>query len=68
VPNGTGALRLFPAGITPPSTSSINFNAGVVRANNGIFMLSSDGLGRLSVTNLSASANDFILDVNGYFR
>ncbi|MGE5347231.1 MAG: hypothetical protein ACM3JH_14860 [Acidithiobacillales bacterium] len=68
MPNGGDALSIYPAGITPPGTSSINFGAGVVRANNGIFMLSSDGLGRLLVTNLSASANDFILHVNGYFR
>ena len=31
-------------------------------------MLSTDGTGRLSVVNLSAATNHFLLDVYGYFK
>jgi hypothetical protein len=62
-----GHIRLAPGnGLT--ESSAINFIAGVTRANNGVVMLATDGTGGVSVTNRSAGAVHFILDVAGYFE
>jgi hypothetical protein len=62
-----GNLRLYPAGIPLPLVSTINYVAGVTRANNAIVSLSA--LGEMSVRCAQASGTaHFILDVNGYFQ
>jgi hypothetical protein len=61
-----GNLRLFPAGVTAPSVSTINYTPGVTRANNAIVRLSE--LGELAVRCAPAGTVHFILDVNGYFQ
>jgi hypothetical protein len=48
--------------------SSINFSAGVTRANNAIVPLATDGAGTIGVKNGSAGMVHFVLDVNGYFQ
>ncbi len=63
-----GHLVLFPANGLMPSSSHINFKAGVTRANNAVLLLATDGSGRIKVFNGSAAAADCILDVTGYFR
>jgi hypothetical protein len=66
-PTAQGHLRLYPSGVPLPSVSSINYVAGLTRANNAIVMLS--GLGELTVFCAQASGTvHFILDVNGYFE
>jgi hypothetical protein len=62
-----GHLRLYPAGTTRPNVSSLNFAAGVTRANNGVAGLGAGG----AVTVFSGQAAGTvhaILDVNGYFE
>lgn len=62
-----GHLRLHPAGSSLPTTSSINYVAGVTRANNAVAILG--GLGELAVYCGQASGTvHFILDVSGYFE
>jgi hypothetical protein len=63
-----GFLTLWPSDQATPPTSTINFAAGAVRANNAILELSGDGLGSFTAVNGSAGSVHFILDVNGYFE
>ncbi|HYL05342.1 MAG TPA: IPT/TIG domain-containing protein, partial [Thermoanaerobaculia bacterium] len=63
-----GVLSLFPGNAPPLGTSTINFAAGQVRANNAILMLATDGTGTVAVQNVGATGTQFLLDVNGYFQ
>jgi hypothetical protein len=63
---GAGNLRLFPAGVTPPGVSTINYVANVTRANNAVVQLGE--LGEVAVRVAPAGAVHLILDVNGYFQ
>ncbi|MDP9122051.1 MAG: hypothetical protein M3O15_11925, partial [Acidobacteriota bacterium] len=68
-PAAAGDLRLFPADSpsTPP-TSTINFRAGVTRANNALLTLPLDSTGGIQVQLDSTGPVHLILDVNGYFQ
>jgi hypothetical protein len=68
VPGGSGSLTLYPGNGAIPITSNISFSGKKVRSNGAIVYLATDGTGGVNVLNSSASANDFILDVSGYFR
>lgn len=50
------------------SSSSLNFRAGVTRANNAVVMLATDGTGSLSLRNGSSGTTHAIVDVCGYFE
>jgi photosystem II stability/assembly factor-like uncharacterized protein len=63
-----GNVRLFPAGVSAPEVSTINFVPGQTRANNAIVKLGGGATGSVVVLNSAAGAVDFILDVNGYFE
>ena len=67
-PTVSGNLEIHPTGGPPTSTSTINFTAGQIRANNSLLTLGVDG--EISVTpNLSAAGTvQLLLDVTGYFR
>ena len=67
VPAAGGTFAFFPGNGIATGTTNLSFNAGQVRAANSIVYLSTDGTGTVKVSNVSAGANDFILDVNGYF-
>jgi hypothetical protein len=67
-PAAGGSLTVFPADRPAPNTSSINFAAGVNRANNALISLSVDGSGAITVKVNSVGTLDFLLDVNGYFE
>ena len=63
IPLGSGGLfRLYPTG-TMPATSTLNFNAGQVRANN--FQLGLSGNGQLSLS--SNTTAEAVVDAVGYF-
>ena len=66
-PTAPGFLTLYPAGVSPPLASTINYGPGQTRANNAIVQL---GVGDfLSVTcGQSSGTTHVILDVVGYFR
>jgi uncharacterized repeat protein (TIGR01451 family) len=63
-----GNLRLFPAGPTTPGTSTINYSAGVTRANNSIVSLNAAGELAVYCAQAGGTTTHFILDVNGYFQ
>jgi hypothetical protein len=67
-PTAAGNLRLFPAGVTPPVVSTINFNAGTTRANNGVVKLGTSG--QITVRNdmPTGQSTHFLIDVAGYFQ
>ncbi len=71
VPNtGGGFVILYPGDMPAPSTSTINFAASQVRANNAVLLLSRDGMGTLrAFAGLSGGSSvHLIIDVNGYFE
>ncbi len=66
-PAAAGDLLVYPNGIAvPPTASTISLRAGRTRANSTLVYLASDG--SFLVKNNSASALDFLVDVNGYFQ
>jgi hypothetical protein len=68
-PSDNGDFRLFPAGTTLPSSSTLNFAAGRSRANNAIVPLGGiDEKGIGVRCDMPAGTADLILDVSGYFR
>lgn len=69
-PTGGGYLSLWPANLSQPGTSVVNFPAGRNRANNAILGLATDGWGDLAVRSSVAGGGTvhLIVDVNGYFQ
>jgi hypothetical protein len=67
-PAAVGNLRFFPGDGVAPNASTLNFTAGVSRANNTIVMLASSGSGTLAVRNSSTASVHVVIDVNGYFE
>jgi uncharacterized repeat protein (TIGR01451 family) len=67
-PTAPGNLRLFPADVAVPLVSTINFTAGLTRANNAIVAATADGSVAVSVKNASTGTVELVLDVNGYFQ
>jgi Subtilase family len=67
-PATAGNLRLFPAGVSAPLVSTINFAPGQTRANNAVLQVGGGATASISVRNDAAGSVDFILDVNGYFQ
>jgi PKD repeat protein len=69
-PTDRGRVTLYPGGIGAPVTSTLNFPAGVNRANNAIIPLAPDGagtLGALAFVNGGGTVH-LIVDVTGYFQ
>jgi List-Bact-rpt repeat protein len=69
-PSSGGHITVFPGNASLPATSSINFGAGAVRANNAVLALSSDGGGTLAAQAFLAGGGqvDLIVDVSGYLK
>jgi hypothetical protein len=65
-PAANGNLSIFPADEAAPIASTINFTAGLNRANNAILPLSPAGA--ITVRSNTAGAVDLTLDVVGYFE
>ena len=63
-----GDLTIYPADQFMPGTTALSFSPAVTRANNGVFLLSSDGQGAVTVFNNSLGPVHLIIDVNGYFQ
>jgi len=66
-PSAPGDLRIGPAGIGD-RTSTINFRAGQVRANNVVLSLTGNPLGEIAVQADVAGSTHFLVDVSGYFK
>jgi hypothetical protein len=67
-PGAAGDFTLYPGNAFPFNTSTVNFAAGQVRANNAVAALASDGSGAFGLKNSSASTSHFLVDVSGYFK
>jgi hypothetical protein len=69
-PTDAGHLTLFPAGYPVPLASTINFRAGIVRANNAILSLGDAGDIGVQCAMPPSPTNhvDFLIDVSGYFE
>ena len=67
-PTVSGNLRFFPGDAAPNSSSVINFQPGVTRANNAMVMLASSGSGALGIYNSASSPVHVLVDVFGYFQ
>jgi uncharacterized repeat protein (TIGR01451 family) len=66
-PTAAGNVRLFPGGTPAPLASTLNYRAGITRANNATAALGTAG----DLTALASQASGsvhLILDVNGYFE
>lgn len=62
-----GNLRLYPAGLPLPLSSTVNYRAGQTRANNAVVGL--DATGAIAVyCNQPSGTADLVLDVTGYFE
>jgi len=67
LPTTEGYLTAYPAGASLPLASTLNFRAGIVRANNAILGLGTSG--RVSVfCGMPSGSTNFVLDVSGYFE
>lgn len=69
-PTGAGYLTLYPGDQGAPVVSSINFQAGQVRANNLLLPLAGDNAGTIGLSALVGGGGtvDVVLDVSGYFQ
>jgi len=66
-PTAAGDLRLYPAGTPRPLTSTINYQMGQTRANNGVPALGDAGDLAVRCDQASGTVH-LIIDVNGYFQ
>ena len=69
-PGGNGRLTLYPGDLADPLTSTLNFQAGLTRANNAILSLALDGSGTLAVLAVvnGGGTVHVIVDVDGWFE
>ena len=65
-PTATGNLRIYPAGTLFPTVSSLNYAAGQVRGNNGVYALNASGQFTMRCSQASGTAN-VVVDLVGYF-
>jgi hypothetical protein len=67
-PTGNGNLRFGPGGEAIPAASTVNFQTGVVRANNAVLMISPNGVLNVLPFVAGGGTVDLLLDVNGWFE
>jgi ELWxxDGT repeat protein len=65
-PTAAGNARVYPGGTGLPSTSNLNYLAGLTRANNAIVLLGS--LGDVTVALAPGGTAHVVIDVNGYME
>jgi hypothetical protein len=66
--SASGDLSIYPEDQLNPGTTTLSFSAAKTRANNAFLLLSSEGLGEITVLNNSPGPVHLIIDVNGYFQ
>ncbi|MFY9820627.1 MAG: hypothetical protein WAM82_04545, partial [Thermoanaerobaculia bacterium] len=67
-PTAGGNLTVYPAGMSVPATSTLNFSAGQTRANNAVTQLGAAGDLAIFCATPAGSTADVIVDVVGYFQ
>ncbi|HEX3129689.1 MAG TPA: PKD domain-containing protein [Thermoanaerobaculia bacterium] len=66
-PGGSGRVTVYPANLSIPATSTLNFPADVTRANNVLMMLSPDGRIKLRPVVNNGGSTHLVVDVTGFF-
>jgi glucose/arabinose dehydrogenase len=64
-PTGQGNVRLFAAGEATPAASTLNFTAGLTRANNAVVRLGTGG-GFSVLCSMASGSTHLVVDVTGY--
>jgi hypothetical protein len=67
-PGGAGNVRLFPAGLTLPLVSTVNYALGQTRGTNAVIALDADGEIAVYADQAPGSTVHVIIDVSGYFE
>jgi len=67
-PTFAGNLRLFPAGQSVPTISTVNYGTGQTRANNAVLPLNASGELAAFVSQPNGTTAHVIIDVSGYFE
>ena len=67
IPSTSGFFSVGPSGVANVS-STVNFQAGKVRAGNAVVGLTGDPLGAIWVQSNSAGTADLLIDLAGYFK
>ena len=62
-----GNLVVYPGGVTPPATATVNYAASATRANNAVVGLGT-GTALTARANQASGTVHLIVDVNGYFE
>jgi hypothetical protein len=66
-PTNNGFLQIYPTAGMPPTVSAVNYSAGQVRGNNGVFGLDATGQFYIRLGQGAGSAH-VVVDVAGYFE
>lgn len=66
--SGNGHITVFAFGETAPATSTVNFSAGVVRANSALLELSDSGELLVKTFVAGSGSLHLVVDLNGFFR
>ena len=66
-PTDFGDLRVYPAGMTMPLASAINFRPGTARANSAVVSLGASG-GIAVQCDMASGGTHLVIDVAGYFQ
>ncbi len=63
--NAPGYVTVYPADVAAPVASNLNFTPGLVVPN--LVAVKTSAAGAVTIRNASTSANNFVVDVSGYF-
>ncbi len=66
-PTASGYLSIFPGNAFDQGTTALNYRTGVVRSNNGILQLATDGTGTIAIRNNGTGTTHVFVDVTGYY-
>jgi len=66
---GSGHVSLFPGNYPEPATSTLNFTAGAIRANDAVLPIATDGTGTIAAEAFVSGngSTDLLIDASGYF-
>jgi hypothetical protein len=67
-PTGGGHIILYPSDQAQPPTSTLNFSAGQLRANNTVLALGADGALKITPVITGNGTVHVLIDVAGYFE
>jgi hypothetical protein len=66
-PTAPGALVVHPTGASNPGTSTLNFTAGAIRANNAHLLLDTGGSATFTLAASTGATAHLLVDVVGYY-